>query len=178
MQLRTIDDYAQVSESLKARFTSDELKFSGLFNEKGHLRFYKHRLLIPYLIDGEARYFQARAMDPETRPKELNPSGPVPFPYNIHAVSGSAIVYLCEGAIDTLTLIENGFPAAGAPGAMSFKPEWLSFFRGKRVFSVLDNDKAGRAGNRRLKAIFAKAGIPFSVIDIPEGRDINDIFRR
>lgn len=176
--IKSINDYPAISDALRSSFTLDELKTAGLFNDRAHFRFYKHRILIPYLKDGEVRYFQARAMDKETTPKELNPSGPFPFPYNVHSIAKEKLVYLCEGAIDTLTLMENAFPAAGIPGAMNFKHEWLPFFKGKRVFSVLDNDRAGRQGNERLQKLFSAADIPFSVIPIPEGKDINAIFNR
>jgi DNA primase len=174
--LKVIADYAGVSGRLKSRFSPEDLVQTGLFNDRGHLRFFKHVLLIPYLRRGRIYYFQARAVDPGVRPKELNPRGPVPFPYNADAVRKGGIIYLCEGIIDTLTLIENGFPAVGIPGALNFKPEWARLFKGKKVYSVLDADAAGRAGNEKLTALFRENGTFFRVIDMPEGRDINEMF--
>ncbi|OGS37794.1 MAG: hypothetical protein A2293_16330 [Elusimicrobia bacterium RIFOXYB2_FULL_49_7] len=177
-RIRMVGDYQRISEDLRADFSLTDLRQAGLFNEKGHFRFYKHRLLIPYLKGKEIHFFQARAMDKETVPKELNPAGPIPFPYALYSLKEGGLVYLCEGAIDTLTVIQAGFSAIGIPGVMNFKKEWLPLFKGRKVFSVLDNDEAGRSGNERLKKWFSEAQIPFSIISIPEGKDINDVFNR
>ena len=49
MLLRTITNYEAVNNSLKDDFGEEVLKFVGLFNDKGHLRYYKHPLIFPYL---------------------------------------------------------------------------------------------------------------------------------
>ncbi len=176
MGLCSIKNYEEMSALLEKEFDLELLQAAGLFNDKDHLRFYKHRLIVPYYQEKTVKYFQARAIDSLVVPKELNPSGTIPIPYNIDAVKTSALVYLCEGVVDTITLIEQGFPAVGVPGANNFKPEWAEYFEGKRVFSVFDADKAGHAGNERLKALFASKNIYFDIIKIPEGTDINDLF--
>lgn len=176
MRLKSINNYEAVSDRLADRFGVELLRKTGLFNAKGHFRFYRHVLLIPYYFEGQPLWLQARAIDPAVTPKELNLGGPIPAPYNLDGIKDSAVVYLCEGAIDTLTLIEQGYPAAGIPGARNFKPGWVALFKGKRIFSAFDADPAGRAGNERMAALFAAAGIPFSVLPIPEGHDINDLF--
>lgn len=176
MRLSSIRNYEEVSGRLEDRFGLDLLRRTGLFNSKGHFRFYRHNLLIPYFVNREPVWFQARTIDPAASPKELNLPCAIPAPYNIDGVRNAPLVYLCEGAIDTLTLIEQGFPAAGIPGARNFKPEWVDFFAGKKIFSAFDADPAGRMGNERMAALFGARKIPFSVLPIPEGRDINDLF--
>ena len=86
MLLRTITNYEAVNNSLKEDFGEEVLKYVGLFNDKGHLRYYKHPLIFPYL-DTMRRsfYFQARAIDETVKPKELNLRGTVPYPYNLSA---------------------------------------------------------------------------------------------
>ena len=56
MLLRTITNYEEVNNSLKADFGEEILKYVGLFNDKGHLRYYKHPLIFPYL-DPQRRAF-------------------------------------------------------------------------------------------------------------------------
>lgn len=175
-KLCAIRNYEETAARIEECYDRTLLLEAGLFNDKGHLRFYKHRLILPYWWEGRPVYFQARAIDPEVKPKELNPSGSIPIPYNIDATQSSPLIYLCEGVIDTLTLIEQGFPAVGIPGAKNFKEEWTVYFKNKRVFSVFDADAAGKAGNEKLKTIFAKEKIYFEVIRIPEGSDVNDLF--
>ncbi|MBL8029407.1 MAG: toprim domain-containing protein [Fibrobacteres bacterium] len=176
MKLCSVSDYKAVSDALSAKFSKEQLIESGLFNEKGNLRFYQHKLLFPYYQNGIPVYLQARALDNTIVPKELNLRGAIPCPYNHDQLIRSPIIYLCEGVIDALTVIEHGFPAIAIPGAGSFKNEWLSLFKGKRVYSLLDADIAGKAANERLKALFSTAEIDFSILPIPEGFDINDYF--
>lgn len=187
MRLRTIVDYDAVNRSLLEKFGLENLQKAGLFNENGNLRYYRHRLLFPYL-DAKVvpRYFQARAIDSDTKPKELNLRGVVPFPYNVSLLDGKpGWIYLCEGVVDTLTLIDRGFPAVGIPGVKSFKPEWVSLFREKRVIVCLDQDEAGRAAAQAILEILKNAGISASIFgegihvagfQMAEGQDINSWF--
>lgn len=187
MRLRTIVDYDRVNAGLRQKFGLEDLQKAGLFNEKGNLKYYRHRLLFPYLdAKGIPRYFQARATDAETQPKELNLRGAVPFPYNVSLLDGNVgWIYLCEGCIDTLTMLDRGFPAVGIPGVKSFKPEWGSLFRNKRVIVCLDQDEAGRAGSKIIEDILKQNGVEASRLgdgiqaksfQMAEGQDINSWF--
>lgn len=187
MLLRTITNYEAVNNSLKADFGEDVLKYVGLFNDKGHLRYYKHPLIFPYL-DTKRRsfYFQSRAIDNTVVPKELNLRGTVPFPYNLSALDQKpGWVYLCEGVVDTLTLIGQNMRAVGIPGVRSFKVEWLNYFKEKNVVLCLDHDEAGRAGMDYIGKLLSQAGIHNVILgegmeNLPtamkEGEDINDWF--
>lgn len=187
MLLRTIVDYKDINEKLKATYSIDVLKYVGLFNDKGNLRYYKHPLIFPYLDKANRSfYFQARAIDKTVVPKELNLRGTVPYPYNMSALDGKVgWVYLCEGAVDTLTFIGRSMNAVGIPGVRSFKTEWLPLFKNKNVVLCLDNDDAGRSGMDYLQQIFTNAGIRVIRLcegteNLPlamkEGEDINDWF--
>jgi DNA primase len=187
MLLRTIKNYEAVNNSLKADFGEEVLKFVGLFNDKGHLRYYKHPLIFPYLdTQRRAFYFQARAIDNTVVPKELNLRGTVPFPYNLSALDQkSGWVYLCEGVVDTLTFLGQKINAVGIPGVRSFKVEWLNLFKNKNVVLCLDHDEAGRSGMEYIGKLFTQAGIHNVILgegmeNLPtamkEGEDINDWF--
>ncbi|MBP5246626.1 MAG: toprim domain-containing protein [Fibrobacter sp.] len=187
MRLRFITDYDKVNRELLNRFGLEVLQKAGLFNDNGNLRYYKHRLLFPYL-DSKVipRFFQARSIEPDTQPKELNLRGQVPFPFHVSLLNGEpGWIYLCEGCVDTLTMIDRGFPAVGIPGVKSFKFEWANLFKNKRVIVCLDQDEAGRAGARLVLEMLQKAGVEASLygegitvegFQMSEGQDINSWF--
>lgn len=185
MKLRCIGDYERVNSQLSEKYPMELLQGAGLFNDKGHLRYYKHPLIFPYFDStGVPRYFQARAIDAAIQPKELNLRGTVPFPYNVSILDGKpGWVYLCEGVVDTLTLIGRNFETVGIPGVKSFKKEWLGLFRNKSVVTCLDQDEAGRAGTAVISGLFNAAGIRNAPLGegvavdsfkMREGQDIND----
>ncbi len=194
MLLRTITDYGALNNKLKELYDLEVLKYVGLFNEKGNLRYYKHPLFFPYLDDkNRSFYFQARAIDSSVVPKELNLRGTVPYPYNVSALDQQpGWVYLCEGVVDTLTflsqkimLMGQQIAAVGIPGVRSFKMEWLPLFKNKSVVLCLDKDEAGRSGTEYLQSVFTQAGIRTVVLgeglenlnsSMKEGDDINSWF--
>jgi DNA primase len=173
--LRYIDDYDNVGRKLLDNHSMEDLQAAGLFNSQGKLRYGRHPLIIPY-IDEMHRpfFFQARAIDKNIQPKELNFQGTIPFPYNKEVLDGKpGTVYLCEGAIDTLTLLGHGFHAVGIPGTI-FKPEWISLFRNKKVILCLDNDSAGKSCEARISALLQEAGLETESFGLlPENEDIN-----
>lgn len=187
MLLRTITDYGAISDKLKETYDLEVLKYVGLFNENGNLRYYKHPLFFPYL-DAKRRsfYFQARAINSSVVPKELNLRGTVPYPYNVSVLDQKpGWVYLCEGVIDTLTFLGQNISAIGIPGVRSFKTEWLPLFKNKNVMLCLDKDEAGRSGTEYLQSVFEQAGIRTIVLgeglenlnfSMKEGDDINSWF--
>jgi len=177
--LRLIDDYHRTSRELLAKYSLEDLQYAGLFNSQGILRYGRHPIIIPY-VDEQHRpfFFQARAIDKNVVPKELNLQKAIPFPYNKEVLDGKpGIVYLCEGAIDTLTLLGHNFCAVGIPGVNSFKLEWTEMFKNKKVILCLDNDEAGRAGEARISAMLQGAGLETHSFGLlPEGEDINSWF--
>ncbi|MDR1759552.1 MAG: toprim domain-containing protein [Fibrobacter sp.] len=187
MLLRVIHDYPKINSALLELYGLEKLQGAGLFNDKGHLRYYKHPLIFPYLDeDNRALFFQARAIEAGVEPKELNLRAANAIPYNKKVLNGEpGWVYLCEGVIDTLTLIDRGFEAVGIPGVKSFKHEWVHLFKNKKVVLCLDQDEAGRNATAVIRNLFTGAHIECVVFgegitphfQMKEGQDINDLFR-
>ena len=179
-RLRMVDDYAGISRKLEAAHGLPALERMGIFNPAGHLRFYRHVLLFPYYDPtGRAVYLQARAIDPDAKPKELSLAGHIPLPYNSRLLDGEpGQIYLCEGVIDTLTLLEQGFPAVGVPGAANFKASWGPLFRNKSVHVAFDPDAPGETGAAKAIERLQAAGIEARRLSPPTGMDLNDWFRK
>jgi DNA primase len=178
--LRMIDDYAGVSRKLEAAFGFADLERTGFFNAAGHLRYYRHKLLFPYYDpQGRPVYMQARAIEADAKPKELSMSGHIPLPYNVRLLNGEpGQIYLCEGVIDTLTLLEQGFPSVGVPGAANFKPAWADLFRNKSVHVAFDPDAPGESGAAKTIERLQAHGIEARRLAPPTGMDLNDWFRK
>jgi DNA primase len=179
MRLRYIEDYQGLNELLKKSYSIEDLQEAGLMNDKGNLRFYRHPLIFPYLNrEGKVVYFQARAIDKEVQPKELSLKGRIWVPYNAPALDEKAgLIYICEGVIDTLTLLQHDFPAIGVPGVSHFKREWIGWMENKRIMIAFDADKAGQEGAQKLQKLLAEYGKQAEIIKTPDGtNDINESF--
>lgn len=171
--------YRRVMEKLRGKFSPEELQRSGLFNRRGHLTFYQHRLLFPFLIEGRARYLQARAIASGIEPRWHNMRGNVPALYNVDlldALPSGSVVYLVEGFTDTLTLLTHGFAAVGLVGAGGLKEEWIAPLGRFRVVALLDPDEAGRRAVARYRETFGARRLHLANLFLPS--DVNDFFRQ
>jgi len=181
-KVRMVGNYQAMESAMLRRFSLHELQEAGLFSQRGHLRYYRHCLIFPYwrIQDGEVQVFwlQARAMDSTVEPKELSHKGPAPFPFNVHLLDQKpGVLYLCEGAIDALSMVQNGLDAVGVPGVSAFRQEWVPLFQNKMVYVAFDADTAGEKGAQRVLQLFAQSGIEARRIQIPKGgNDVNESF--
>jgi hypothetical protein len=93
-------------------------------------------------------------------------------------------VYVCEGEWDTIAWAEALTQAkepgivVGVPGAGVFKQEWSSWFAGRRVHTLYDNDGAGEHGEilieKRLKNTVQNITFLHWPSGLPVGFDIRD----
>ena len=98
--------------------------------------------------------------------------------FNVDAIKGVKDVYISEGEIDAITLIQAGVKNAvsGTTGAGSFDPEWIDQLKGlQKIFICYDQDEAGQKGARSLAKRLGYARC-LNVM-LPEGQDINDFFQ-
>jgi len=175
MRLAYISDYGDLCESLTERFPQYLLEWSGLVNHKANLRFYKHRLVFPFVMECRVVYLQARSLDERVKPQEINLDRPVPCPFNTDVIKQDDVkrVYLCEGVIDALSLTDRGLPAVGIPDYRYFRRKWLRFFFGKDVFILSRWDKPGFSPVDYVHRLFLRARFPSKIVVVPSGVDLS-----
>ncbi len=184
--LCVVDNYRRISETLLTRYPLAELQASGLFNKDEHFRFYRHSLLTPWFDKGAPVHLEAWAPEEGATPPRLTTTGPIPCPYNASLLDGNpGRLYVCEGTLKTLKVLEAGFPAVGLPrteenGKEGFttilKKSWLPRFRDKTVFVAFDGDAAGEAAAAKVIAHLAAGGVEAHRLVVPMGKGVSAWF--
>ena len=96
-------------------------------------------------------------------------------------------VYIAEGEWDALAIREmleltkeKGSIVLGVPGAGTFKQEAVQYFIGKRVYTMYDNDLAGRNGTKKSVQMLSTVSSKIDVLEWPEGStagyDVRDVY--
>lgn len=173
-KVRFVQNVPQILEALLGRFPIEQLRQSGLLNKHDKLIFSGHRLIWPYICNGKVVYLQGRSLDPNKRPKEICLARPVPCPYNVDVLKPKPeTVFVCEGCLDTLALLERRLCAVGIPGAAGFKQAWIPLFSGIHVKVALDADPSGNEHGAELVKRLREAGIKADRVYLPNGYDVN-----
>ncbi len=138
-------------------------------------------LLFPYRLENQIHLIKARCLltkeEADTRKiRRFVASEPAKTLYNQDVIKSSSHLYLCEGEIDTLTMMQRGYPAIGIPGVSSFREEWFQLFSGKHLILCLDNDAAWEKASAWFYDRFSQHGITHSRFALPYGMDINQYF--
>lgn len=179
-----IKNYAATNDFLKSKYSVEDLKAAGLVNDKGNLVFYVHPIIFPYFENGRIVYLQGRTIgSPKDGASKYQFLKGVPRPiFNkdiLKQLPTNAKLYITEGAIDCMTLVQQGFPAISLGSAKHFKPEWAKLFVKFRVFIWFDNDFAGQQGTLELMEMLHLNGISVEREYIPDGfKDINEYFTK
>ncbi len=156
----------------------EDLTTMGILHEDGRDRFSSHPIIFPYWLGTSVTFIQGRVMNlAASQMKYIGLDGTIPYSYNHEAffkyLDG---VYLCEGAMDTLSMVELGHSnVVGIPGVDAFKASWLSDIRCRTVCFAFDNDKAGAEGQLKLTEVLKQKGISTEACQIHVGfKDINE----
>lgn len=182
--VRWLEDYEGANQGLQATFGTNVLRGLGLLSKKGHLLWWRHRLVFPFWKHiNKPVYLQARNIDADDqRGRFLVPTGyPPPCLYNVDEIGeahyqGQA-VFIAEGPTDTLTLNQVGHFAVGIVGAQGFRPEWVSLFDGLDVYLAFDPDRAGQEAALTVAQTFEDAGrLAPRIVTLPQGQDVTDLF--
>jgi twinkle protein len=99
--------------------------------------------------------------------------------FNADCLPGQKEVFITEGEIDAITLVQAGFKnvISGTTGAGNFDPQWIDQLkRLSKIFLCYDPDEKGQKGARSLAK---RLGYNRCLnVELPEGQDINDFFQR
>jgi len=138
---------SSIPENLAKRF----VKQRALTSQKFYIATsgkYVNRIIIPYEVDGELVYFQARQLA-LLGMKYLNPtaseygikSSDILFPFD----ESENYVVVTEGPIDAITLQGVGVNATSIQGSMLSYSQ-IEQLKGKTIILSFDNDDAGKLG--------------------------------
>jgi len=135
-------------------------------------------LTIPHYQKGKLLNVKSRSLPPlEKEFRRVKDCPSVLF--NGDCIEGAEEVYICEGEIDTLTLLQE-YTSKGVvgvtAGAGSFDPAWIDHLgKVKRIYLCYDPDEPGQRGAREAARRLGYDRC-FNVA-LPDGQDINEYFR-
>lgn len=175
-QIFSIKDYQATNKYMREKFSLETLQHAGLYNEKGNLIFYQHKVIIPFIESGRVIFLQGRRTDSQ-QPKYMHLKRSVPL-FNAKTLKTLATgerVYICEGVFDAMMLEQAGFKATAILGVNNFKPEMAELFSGLDVVLCLDNDEQGARATQDLARVFLLQGQSVKRKLLPDGvKDITE----
>jgi DNA primase len=174
-------------------FNDEELKAAGLTAQRysGVADMFRGRLMIP-LQDPQGKVigFTARLLeDNKDAPKYINTPQTVLYDKSRHvyglnhakeSIRKSKFVVLVEGNLDVIASHQAGVKQVVATaGTALTEPNLkaLSRFTGDIRLSF-DADRAGIAATERAIPIASKVGVSLSIIDIPSGKDPDELIKQ
>lgn len=187
-----IYNYHELEGHLKKIFKEngglERLQKSGLFNDNGHLIFYSHRIIIPYIWKGNIVYMRGRYFDEQgnlngdnkylgLRTDATKVNTPKRF-FNLDELDGmkdGEHLYITEGEFDAMAIKAMGFHAVAVPGAGNIPPEQK--LKPLLRFSVIvcgDRDEAGEGFTDKLIQAFQYWRKGIKIKELPVGKDPND----
>ena len=172
-------------ESLQAAgFTTQRLRDSGLFLERGAERF-AGMITVPDLSHGRVRWLTGRATQPNAKPRFQAVPGQKPALGLATLGPAPPWAVVAEGVFDYLTLAAWGYPAVAALGTQGMDKVAAALRGCPRVFLAFDNDDAGNAAAECLKQLLgnraAVVNLPHGVGDVAELATLSNgqlLFRR
>lgn len=196
LNIKTIIDAPLLTNELKNKFSMDILKESGLFNEFEKFVYKSDYLLIPYFYK-DSRIITIKARDTKKKIYK-NLKGRPLYLYGInHIYNGVTLrvegipthigakdiknVYISEGEIDALSMLECGLIAVSVSGVNNWKDIYTRELLNYNVVFAGDNDKAGEAMYNRLVESFRLYGRPIKRVALHAykgSKDINELLNK
>lgn len=145
-KLTDIKDNKKSEAFLQERFLMEDLIASGVFKisdktKNPYFNFFNTRLMFPFYENDSVVYIQGRGIEEKTF---RNTASEIPCLYNVNMILSPDVegenVYITEGVIDCLSLLEMNYNAVGVIGIGNFKKEWTKLLRNVKVFLAFDNE--------------------------------------
>lgn len=136
-------------------------------------------LIIPFYYKGQLRYYNARNVI-GTGPRYNNPNKDITgvgkefIIFNYDALEMYRSVFVCEGALNALTMGDRGIATMGK-AISAYQVNELLKSSCERFIILLDPDAKKYATNLALKLVAYKK---VKVVFLPEGKDVNDLGRK
>lgn len=141
----------------------------GLIGPRGE--YFRQRIVIPELRGGRAIYLVGRATQKYQKAKYLGlPGAPKPL-YGLVSIQGKHDVYIVEGVMDWLTLVQWGYPSVALLGSHLKHDQIREIADAERIFIVTDSDEPGRKSARQLTETLGKRAR--IVPPLPNAKDVN-----
>jgi DNA primase len=121
------------------------------------LGYFEGWYMVPIFMDGTFKNFQMRREDPKRILPWYRSLGPLLF--NSEILKLVDRVYITEGPLDCITMVEHGFPAVSHnAGSEYFSTDWFKYFiRQKEIFVLYDNDSAGEKGVEKVVKVLGES---------------------
>lgn len=104
---------------------------------------------VPLIMNGTLKNFQLRKDNPKTIKSYYKGVGSVLF--NSDYLKLTDEIFLTEGPIDAIIMVQNGLPAISTNSGGVILSEWyMKFVNQKRINVVFDNDSAGNSEAKRV----------------------------
>lgn len=179
--------------ALAKGFTENEIKQAGLITKSyrgGNQDMFRERLMIPLQdVQGRVIGFTARTLSNDNNsPKYINTPQTILYDKSRHvyglnnakdSIRKSNFAVLTEGNLDVIAShqanVEQAVATAGT-AITETQLKTLSRFSGDIRLSF-DSDKAGLNATERAIPIAAKANVSLSIIDIPKGKDPDELIK-
>jgi DNA primase len=121
-----------------------------------------------------------RRLDAGDGLRHLYLRGPRRGLWNAPHLKSADEVYLTEGIIDGLTLLDRGelrvLPLYGTNGMIDAHRQVLRELQPRRVWVCLDADEAGKKAAAEIAAELGRTGLPVTIVDLDGGKDVNEYF--
>jgi DNA primase len=138
-----------------------------------HGEYFRQRIVIPELRAGKAIYLVGRATQKYQKAKYLGlPGAPKPL-YGAELIRGATDVFLVEGAMDWLTLVEWGYPTVALLGSHLKQDQISEMADAEHIYVVTDSDEPGRKCAHQLAETFGKRAR--IVPPLPNVKDVNEL---
>jgi len=172
-------------QTLEKEYSKDVLKASGILSPKGFSIIPKGCFTFPFLVSGEIKYF--RIKDPNHIYKAQMPlvsRSRNAIWFNQDVIQNGNEIWVTEGEDDVISLWDLGVNAVGTVGPLGINhTNYLKSFELPYIYLCFDNDKIMPekpvSGGQHYTQSFLKSydNINTFLINIPEGKDIDDLIR-
>lgn len=141
-----------------------------------HGEYFRERLLIPEIRDGQVVYLVGRATTKRHRAKYIGlPGAPKPLS-GFENARNAQTVFIVEGPFDWLTLVNWGYAARGLLGAHLKREHERELEHVQHIGLVLDNDAEGERAAQTLLELFGARAFR---VRLPQGiKDVNELAQR